>query len=527
MVRKTTPAKKAVEVAPKRIVAYSYVRFSTPEQAKGDSRRRHIERARDYAKRHGLFLDESFRDEGISAFKGRHRAAGGALKRFVDRVESGEVAQGSYLLVESLDRLSREEVIDALEFFLRLMRLGLTVVTIGDGERVYSRESLRGDHSQLMMSLFVMARAHEESATKSDRVGRAWAAKRERAREAGQAMTARCPAWIRLVGGPRTGRYELIEDRAAIVRDIFAKTIAGVGRRTIVRGLNAEGFSAWGGGQAWHDSYVQKILSNPAAYGAFAPLGKLAGGADQAAETIPGYFPAVVDEETFRRGQAASKARGARTGRTDPTHRNLLRGIAKCEACGANLVFIDKGERSKGPVLKCGNAHRSAGCTQTKPYPYAFLEVGVMFGLGKKRAELAANAVSVRRSAEDALAAAMARRDEANTAHERLLDLHLGGVAITVERMRKSTAILAALEAAVAEAEAALDRAKLTNPEADVADMTKMYADLGSLKPKEQATARAAMADKLKRLVSKVVVGADGYVVHHADGTTTSGWRMG
>jgi DNA invertase Pin-like site-specific DNA recombinase len=212
-----------------------------------------------------LHLDESFRDEGISAFKGKHRAAG-ALKRFVDRVESGEVASGAVLLVESLDRLSREEVLDALEFFLRLMRLGLTVVTIGDGERVYSRESLRGDHSQLMMSLFVMARAHEESATKSDRVGRAWAVKRERARETKQAMTARCPAWIRLVGGPKTGRFELIEDRAAVVRDVFAKTIAGVGRRTIARGLNAEAVPAWGGGNAWHGSYVQKIVSNPAAY---------------------------------------------------------------------------------------------------------------------------------------------------------------------------------------------------------------------------------------------------------------------
>jgi hypothetical protein len=244
------------------------------------------------------------------------------------------------------------------------------------------------------------------------------------------------------------------------------------------------------------------------------------------ADSHEGYFPAVVDEETFRRAQAASKARGSGKGRTDPTHRNLLRGIAKCEACGANMVFIDKGSRSRGPVLKCGRAHQSAGCTQTKPYVCMFLEVGVMFGLGAKRAELAANAVSVRRVAGDRLAAAVARRDEAKATHERLIDLHLNGIAITIERMQKSTVDLAKLDGDVLDAEAALDRAKLDDPEVDVADILKVYNELERLEPTEQARARAAMHDKLKRLVDRIDVGADGYVVQHVDQTTTKGVRM-
>jgi DNA invertase Pin-like site-specific DNA recombinase len=512
-------------------LAISYARVSSPEQAKRHGVKRQVERAVEYSGRKGLRYDESILDEGVSAFRGKHRTADGALKRFIDRVEAGEIPKGTYLLVESLDRLSREEVFDALTFFMRLIGLGLIIVTLGDGERVYSRESLRDDSMQLFGSLMVMFRAHEESATKSDRVGRAWAAKRERAVAAKQAMTARCPAWIRLVGGPRMGSYELVEERAAIVREMFEKTIGGVGRRIIARSLNAEGVLAWGLSRTWHDSYVQKIISNPAVYGAFAPLGKLAGGTDEAAELIEGYFPAVVDEETFRRAQAASKGRGSRRGRTDPTHRNLLRGLAKCEACGANMVFIDKGaeegDRKRGLSLKCGNAHRSAGCKQSKPYPYTLLEVGLMFGLGRTRAELAANAVSVLRLAEDKLAAAVARRDEAIAKHEQLLDLRLNGVEITMKRMQDSSVTLSALKSVVADAEAALDRAKLTDPETDVASMTKMYGDLSRLTPKDRALARATMAEKLKRLVSKVVVGPDGYVVHHADGTTTRGVRMG
>jgi hypothetical protein len=39
--------------------AYSYIRFSTPDQEKGDSLRRQEKDAEDYAKKHGLTLDEN------------------------------------------------------------------------------------------------------------------------------------------------------------------------------------------------------------------------------------------------------------------------------------------------------------------------------------------------------------------------------------------------------------------------------------------------------------------------------------
>jgi len=508
-------------------MAYSYVRFSTPEQALGHSYIRQIEKARNYAARNNLILNEDFRDEGVSAFRGKNRDEGSALGRFVDRVKAGEIPPGSYLLVESLDRLSREEVADALEFFLTLMRYGLTVVTIGDSERAYSRESLRGDNTQLLSSILVMIRAHEESATKSDRVGRAWAAKRERARKSGQAMTARCPAWIKLVGGPKTGKYELVEERAAMIRGWVDKTISGIGRRSIAREMNLQGLPTWGHGEMWHDSYIQKVLGNPAIYGVGIPLGKLAGGSDPAPEPIPGYFPAVVDEETFRKAQAASAERGSGRGRTGARRQNLLRGIAKCARCGSSMVFIDKGARSSGPVLKCGRAHQGAGCEQRTPYRYMFIEVGVIQGLGAKRADLTTNAASVRRRAEDALAAATATRDEAKAQHGILIDLALKRVSIPIDRMTRSSDELDAMEKAVVEAGAALDRTKLDDPDADVVDIMAIYDGLYRLEPDEQTLARAAMHEKLKRLIIRIDISADGYLCHHADGMTTKGARMG
>ena len=89
--------------------AYSYIRFSTPEQLKGDSLRRQLDLSARYAQDHGLVLDEqlTFRDLGISAFDKSNLGSSGKLREFLDAVDQGRVPPGSFLLVESLDRLSR------------------------------------------------------------------------------------------------------------------------------------------------------------------------------------------------------------------------------------------------------------------------------------------------------------------------------------------------------------------------------------------------------------------------------------
>jgi DNA invertase Pin-like site-specific DNA recombinase len=90
--------------------AYSYTRFSKPEQAKGDSSTRQALAAEQWAKERNVELDTelTFRDEGISAFDGLN-VERGALGAFLKAVQTGEVPNGSWLLVESLDRISRQK----------------------------------------------------------------------------------------------------------------------------------------------------------------------------------------------------------------------------------------------------------------------------------------------------------------------------------------------------------------------------------------------------------------------------------
>ncbi len=62
---------------------YSYIRFSRPEQMRGASLRRQMEAADKWAAEHGMVIDESLTDLGLSAFRGltwptpRHRCPPG------------------------------------------------------------------------------------------------------------------------------------------------------------------------------------------------------------------------------------------------------------------------------------------------------------------------------------------------------------------------------------------------------------------------------------------------------------------
>ena len=137
-------------MSPRTPKAYSYVRFSTPEQAQGDSQRRQIEGARNYAKQHGLTLDEklTFADRGVSGFKGKNVETG-QLGAFLEAVNTGDVEADSYLIVESLDRISRLAARKALRVLEDIVEAGITVVTLTD-RRAYTRENLDSDQITLL-----------------------------------------------------------------------------------------------------------------------------------------------------------------------------------------------------------------------------------------------------------------------------------------------------------------------------------------------------------------------------------------
>src|SRR5688572_20912467 len=144
-------------------LAYSYLRFSQRDQKHGDSIRRQMELSERYARENKLTLVRNYSDFGVSAFRSKNRTTG-ALSEFIAGVDDGQIERGSILLCESLDRLSRDKVSEALIPFLELLKRGIVVVTLQDG-RTYDERTVN-DPYQLIGSLVIMARANEESEMK-------------------------------------------------------------------------------------------------------------------------------------------------------------------------------------------------------------------------------------------------------------------------------------------------------------------------------------------------------------------------
>src|SRR5262249_45991356 len=126
-------------------VAYSYIRFSSPGQAEGDSLRRQTAAARAWCDLNGIYLDEAttLHDLGKSAFTGSHRSNPdrNALAAFLRLVEQGKVPRGSFLVIENLDRLSREHIQPALLLALNLLQAGVRLVQLKPAVMVFDDKS--------------------------------------------------------------------------------------------------------------------------------------------------------------------------------------------------------------------------------------------------------------------------------------------------------------------------------------------------------------------------------------------------
>jgi len=149
--------------------AYSYQRFSSTKQREGDSLKRQTDAAQVFCKQFGLHLVSTFKDEGISGFKGKNFSNVSALGHFLKLVENGTIEKGSVLVVENMDRLSRQSILPCLSKFIDIMDQGVSVGVISQN-KILDQTSITANPMELMLVLVEFARANNESETKSKRV---------------------------------------------------------------------------------------------------------------------------------------------------------------------------------------------------------------------------------------------------------------------------------------------------------------------------------------------------------------------
>lgn len=341
---------------------YSYIRFSTPEQAMGDSERRQLETVREWAERRGYKLDESLKpDRGVSGFTGEHRKKG-HLGTFLKMVQAGSVPKGSILVVENMDRLSREGVFTTLkEILFTLFDYGVTIQTLSP-EQAFDRKTVETGEAFLLIAQII--RARDESERKSQRGQQNWKQKKKRAQEDGCILTAKCPAWLRVVADSKDGqrRFEILPGAKQTIRKMFDLKLSGVGVRGMVKPLNAS--AKWSRPNGFHASYIRKILVNRAVIGEHQPCKNVDGRYVPDGDAIQDYFPKIVDPAAFLAVQAMfakNKYKGGRTGKA----KNLFTHFVKCAYCGGSMAYVDRSRAKRSyPYLVCDRARRGVGCAR-------------------------------------------------------------------------------------------------------------------------------------------------------------------
>jgi len=478
--------------------AYSYIRFSTPDQALGDSERRQVEKAEAWAAAKGVVLDRSFADRGKSGWKGTNRKKG-ALGEFLRRIPSpglpipeAPILPGSYLIVENLDRLSREHPLDSIGLVRSIIIAGVIIVILETGQE-YSEASVRRDPMQMMGLVFELGRGAGESDRKSKLIKASWERRRKDALE-GIPLSGQCPAWLKLEGTRKEGSYRIVPERAEIVRRIFDMAVAGYGHRAITNKLNDERVPTWGGKRkpdrkdaprAWNRRTVHQILLNPAVIGEYHP-GKIETQPDPAhpgetrqvrvpeGDPIPGVYPVVVDLEVWQKVQESTrKTGGPISTRVSQIFAPLLRDDTTGEGIRYKYQFnATRGGHGRYLVSNVDaiNRERPENAPKTKPHwwPYPATEYAILTTLAEIdwRAMAGEGRPHALREAAESAAAAQRKAEDLQRRCGNLVDaIELGGPSISdlVNKLKKLGPERDGAEKLAAEARKRLEALEMTN----------------------------------------------------------------
>ena len=332
---------------------YSYLRFSDPKQAAGSSADRQIQYAVKWAEDHGLVLDDtlSLRDEGLSAYHQQHIKQG-ALGVFMLAIHEGRIAPGSVLVVEGLDRLSRAEPIQAQAQLAQIVNAGITVVTASDG-REYNREKLKAQPMDLVYSLLVMIRAHEESDTKSKRVKAAirrqcqgWIAGTYR----GIIRNGKDPHWVRWNGE----EFEIAPEQAEAVKLAIQLFKEGNGGHRMVMELEKRGLEVTQNGST--ASHLYKMLKRKDLIG----VKSFNIGGEEF--ELKDYYPRLISDNEFAELQAAGATRIKRKGKGEVPGIMTGIGVMYCGYCGSAVVAQNTMNRRRRPDGMPNDGHRRLHC---------------------------------------------------------------------------------------------------------------------------------------------------------------------
>jgi DNA invertase Pin-like site-specific DNA recombinase len=341
---------------------YSYARVSSKHQVEKHGLTRQINAAKKWAEKRGYQLEE-LTDKGLSAYKGDHIKKDGALGGFLAAVAANKIPRGSILIVEAIDRLSRQSVMKQIKQFISLLEHGIEIVTLADNMH-FTEESVNSNWTEFIISISMMAKANEESKHKGRLIKAAKVASHGKAQLGNHILTKQIPFWCFISDN------KIIEnDFADTVRKIFTLSLTGLGAIRIARQLNNDNTPCYKAAKKsvhlWNSQKVNRILRNPRVYGLYVATGDY--------PEIEGYFPEVINKHDFMTVQGLINNRDRAKPRSSSPN-NIFSGVIDC-TCGANYSYgYSKTGRfeASSRYIRCNRRQHGENCDNPRLWYYPF-----------------------------------------------------------------------------------------------------------------------------------------------------------
>jgi DNA invertase Pin-like site-specific DNA recombinase len=344
----------------------------------------------------GYYTGRLLRDDGLSAFKGEHLDPDAEFGRYLEEMDRGLIRGPRILAMEHPDRLNRAGPDQGGAIRKRFDRAG---VRIGFLHNMTVRDPDPGNMGARVMETVDDATSFIESQKKQRRNRAEWAAKRQAARERQVPLTARCPAWLRIVGAlprltPRQkcrdiyaqARYEVVPEREETLHLIFRLSANGLGTCLIVQELIRRGIPAWTTpgprvrrrgalkgrqdvcGGKWSRSTVGILLSDRRVLGEYQP--RTSDGRPDG-PPIAGYYPGVIGQAEWDLAQAGKRQRTGRPGRRGKRD-NVWSHLLYDAQTGTTYVrYASTDSRKRSPLpdrILCNEARQGRAPCRTFPF---------------------------------------------------------------------------------------------------------------------------------------------------------------
>jgi DNA invertase Pin-like site-specific DNA recombinase len=359
--------------------AWAYIRWSSDKQKEGDSKRRQYKLAKEYAEKENLELIV-LTDEGKSAFKSEHIKEG-KLGQFFKDVDAGIIPKGSKLIVENLDRLSREELFT--DRVKEILDKGIQLY-VSSTKRFWTKEDW--SIANEIESAVTRYHAHKYSDDLRDRASAAWEGKRIKAKKQGKPLNRICTQWMFAVddengnhigfklkdGKNKYKNGETTPDVVTPVQMMFEMKASGMGAARIRNELNKRD-DLYKPKVGWTKATINRYLQGKQVLGHLEFKKRDGKKRVPTGEIAYGYYPQIIDEDLWYKAKAVfdanAKKNGNAGGRTGAEN-NLFRHIEiNCKACGdGKMEFKNHGDHS---YLRCKNNIRHNGCTKSRSIRYS------------------------------------------------------------------------------------------------------------------------------------------------------------